>query len=132
VVSPVGFEVFTAVTMGIAVSWDVAPCEFNTNRRFVGTYCLHFQGRRNNPSQESVRRILADLLLFHSESLEHSEKLAAAEHSFNSGHGFLSQNTSILATKTRYMDRIVRVATDTESHRNKMVSVSASHGRLSS
>jgi hypothetical protein len=29
-----------------AVFWDVAPCEFYTNRRFGGTYCFHLQGRK--------------------------------------------------------------------------------------
>jgi hypothetical protein len=36
-----GFEVFTAVTMKIAVFWDVAPCVFIINRRFGGTCLLH-------------------------------------------------------------------------------------------
>jgi hypothetical protein len=43
--SVVGFEVFTAVTMKNAVSWDVAPCRFNVNRRFARTCRLHLQGR---------------------------------------------------------------------------------------
>jgi hypothetical protein len=38
-------EVFTAVTMKIAVFWDVAPCRHCVNRRFGGTYRLHLQGR---------------------------------------------------------------------------------------
>jgi hypothetical protein len=37
----VRFEVFTAVTMKIAVFWDVAPCSFCVNRRFGGSYRLH-------------------------------------------------------------------------------------------
>jgi hypothetical protein len=32
----VGFEVFTAGTMKNGVFWDVAPCWFIINRRFVG------------------------------------------------------------------------------------------------
>jgi hypothetical protein len=32
-----------------AVSWDVAPCECVTNRRFGGTCLLHLQGRRHLP-----------------------------------------------------------------------------------
>jgi hypothetical protein len=31
-----------------AVFWDVAPCRCGVNRRFGGTYRLHFQGRRKN------------------------------------------------------------------------------------
>jgi hypothetical protein len=34
---PVGFEVFTAVTMNNAVFWDVTPCRSYVNRRFGGT-----------------------------------------------------------------------------------------------
>jgi hypothetical protein len=32
-----------AVTMKTAVFWDVAPCGFTINRRFGGTFRLHFQ-----------------------------------------------------------------------------------------
>jgi hypothetical protein len=46
-VSYVRFEVLTAVTMKNAVFWDVAPCRYFVNRRFGGTYRLHFQGIRN-------------------------------------------------------------------------------------
>jgi hypothetical protein len=38
----VRFEVFTAVTMKNAVSWDVASCRPCVNRRFGGTYRLIF------------------------------------------------------------------------------------------
>jgi hypothetical protein len=48
----VGFEVFMAVTMKNAIFWDVGPCEFNINRHFGGTCCLHRQGIRNNSSKE--------------------------------------------------------------------------------
>jgi hypothetical protein len=40
---PVRFEVFTAVTMKNAVFWDVAPCISCVNRRFGGTYRLHYE-----------------------------------------------------------------------------------------
>jgi hypothetical protein len=42
----VGFEVFATVTMKNAVFWDVEPCRSCVNRRFVGTYLLHLQGRK--------------------------------------------------------------------------------------
>jgi hypothetical protein len=38
----------------------------------------------------------------------HQDKLAVAEHSINHGHRIQFHNSSILATKTRYMDRIIR------------------------
>jgi hypothetical protein len=34
------------VTIKNAVFWDVAPCKSCVNRRFGGTYRLHFQGRK--------------------------------------------------------------------------------------
>jgi hypothetical protein len=46
--------------------------------------------------------------------LEHPDKLAVAEHSIDQGHRIQFHNSSILATKTRYMDRIVREATEIE------------------
>jgi hypothetical protein len=48
----VGFEVFTAVTMKNAVFRDMAPCEYCKNRRFGGTCRLHLQGRRYNAIEE--------------------------------------------------------------------------------
>jgi hypothetical protein len=41
----VRFEVFTAGTMKSDVFWDMAPCSSCVNRRFGGTYRLHYQGR---------------------------------------------------------------------------------------
>jgi hypothetical protein len=35
-----------AVTMKNAVFWDVAPCISCVNRRFGGTYRLHFHGKK--------------------------------------------------------------------------------------
>jgi hypothetical protein len=52
-----------------AVFWDVAPCGFNINKGFRETCLLHLQSRRNNTYEESVRRMLTDWLLFHSENL---------------------------------------------------------------
>jgi hypothetical protein len=40
------FEILTAVTMKNTVFWDATPCNLiEVYRRFVGTYCLHLQGR---------------------------------------------------------------------------------------
>jgi hypothetical protein len=52
--------------------------------------------------------------------LEHPDKSALAEHSVDLGHRIQFHNTSILATKTQYMDRIVREAIEIELHRNYM------------
>jgi hypothetical protein len=48
--------------------------------------------------------------------LEHPDKSAVAEHSIDQGHRIQFHNSSILATKTRYMDRIVREAISIELH----------------
>jgi hypothetical protein len=60
VVNPVGSEVVKAVIVENAVFRDVALYGFNVNRRFGGTCRLHLQGRRNNASEENVRRMLTD------------------------------------------------------------------------
>jgi hypothetical protein len=46
--------------------------------------------------------------------LEHPNKSAVAEHSVDPGHHLLFHSTSILITKTRYMDCIVKEAIETE------------------
>jgi hypothetical protein len=48
--------------------------------------------------------------------LEHLDKSAVAEHSIDRGHHIQFHNSSILATKNRCMDRIVREATEIELH----------------
>jgi hypothetical protein len=48
--------------------------------------------------------------------LQHPDKSAVAEHSINHGHHIQFHNSSILATKTRYMDCIVREAIEIELH----------------
>jgi hypothetical protein len=48
--------------------------------------------------------------------LEHPDKLAVAEHSIDQGHCIQLHNSSILATKTRYSDRIAREAIEIELH----------------
>jgi hypothetical protein len=48
--------------------------------------------------------------------LDHPDKSAAAEHSIDQGHRIQFHNSSILVTKIRYMDRIVREAIEIELH----------------
>jgi hypothetical protein len=48
--------------------------------------------------------------------LEYPDKLAVAVHSIDHGHRIKFHNSSILVTKTRYMDRIVREAIEIELH----------------
>jgi hypothetical protein len=48
--------------------------------------------------------------------LKHPDKSAIAEHIIDQGHRIQFHNSSILATKTRYMDRIVREAIEIELH----------------
>jgi hypothetical protein len=45
----VGFDVLTAVAMKNSILWDIMPCSpLKVNRRFGGTYYLHFHGRKGN------------------------------------------------------------------------------------
>jgi hypothetical protein len=44
--------------------------------------------------------------------LEHLDKSAIAEHNINQGHCIQFHNSSILATKTRYMDRPYNINTE--------------------
>jgi hypothetical protein len=53
--------------------------------------------------------------------LEHPDKSAVAEHSINLGHHIQLQNTTILSTKPRYKDRIIREAIEIELHPNNMI-----------
>jgi hypothetical protein len=41
----VGFKVFTAVVMNIAIFWDIVQCDPYV-KRFRGAYHLHLQGRK--------------------------------------------------------------------------------------
>jgi hypothetical protein len=50
--------------------------------------------------------------------LDHPDKLAVAEHSIDQGHRIQFHNSSILTTKTRYMDRTVREDIEIERHPN--------------
>jgi hypothetical protein len=48
------------------------------------------------------------------------DKSAVAEHTIQSEHRIQFHNTSILATKNRYMDRIIMEAIEIELHPNNM------------
>jgi hypothetical protein len=52
--------------------------------------------------------------------LEHPDKSAVAEHSINLGHRIQLQDITILSTKSRYMDRMIRETTEIELHPNCM------------
>jgi hypothetical protein len=52
--------------------------------------------------------------------LEHPDKSAVAEHSVDVGHYIQFYNISIIAIKTRHMDRIVTEAIEIELHPNNM------------
>jgi hypothetical protein len=48
--------------------------------------------------------------------VEHPDKSAVAEHSIDQEHRIQFHNSSILATKIRYMDRVVREAIGIKLH----------------
>jgi hypothetical protein len=52
--------------------------------------------------------------------LQHPDKSAMAKHSINLDHSIQLQYTTILFTKSRYMDRTIREATEIELHPNNM------------
>jgi hypothetical protein len=52
--------------------------------------------------------------------LEYPDKSGVAELGINLGHRIQLQNTSILATKNRYMDQIIMDATEIELHSDNM------------
>jgi hypothetical protein len=66
--------------------------------------------------------------------LEHPDKSAVAEHSIDQGHRVQFHSSSILATKTRYMDRSIREANEIELHptisTERVASISVNHGSL--
>jgi hypothetical protein len=52
--------------------------------------------------------------------LQHPDKSAVAEQSINLDHRIQLQNTTILSTKSRYIDRMIRKATEIEIQPNNM------------
>jgi hypothetical protein len=52
--------------------------------------------------------------------LEHSYKSAVVEHSISLGHSIEPHNTSILSTKPRHMDHIIREVAEIDLHSNNM------------
>jgi hypothetical protein len=52
--------------------------------------------------------------------LQYPDKSAVAELSFNLDHHNQLQDTTILSTKSRYMDRMIREANEIELHLNNM------------
>jgi hypothetical protein len=52
--------------------------------------------------------------------LQHPDKSAIAEHSINLDHRIQIQKTTILSTKSRYMDRMIRQAIEIELQPNNM------------
>jgi hypothetical protein len=53
-----------AVTMKSTVFWAVTPCSLERDRRFGGTYRLHFQGRRVSQAWNQQLRLLPASVIF--------------------------------------------------------------------
>jgi hypothetical protein len=43
--------------MNVAIFWDIEPCSPYVDRRFGGTYHLHFQGRKSADQETSVQQM---------------------------------------------------------------------------
>jgi hypothetical protein len=52
--------------------------------------------------------------------LTHPDKSAVAEHSISRGHRIQLQDTKILSTKSRYMDRLIKEANEIELNSNNI------------
>jgi hypothetical protein len=61
-------------------------------------------------------RSVAIRLQEHQRHIRHPDKSAVAEHRIDKGYRIQFHNSSILATKTRYVDRIYREDTEIELH----------------
>jgi hypothetical protein len=100
-----------------AAFWDVAACSSCVNRRFGGASRLHLQGRK------ILERGISTSMWLQTELSVENNQLC---------------NTSVLANKNQYMDRIVREAIETELYPNSIKRegvfffVSANHGSRSS
>jgi hypothetical protein len=57
-----GPEVLTAAAMNVYIFWSIAPCSPYVNRRFGGTYYMHFQRQY---SVQYVTVTLKDLKVIH-------------------------------------------------------------------
>jgi hypothetical protein len=54
----VRFEVLKAMSVKMAVFWDVAPCSLvDIDRRFIGAYCLHYRAASQKTDVCRQRRI---------------------------------------------------------------------------
>jgi hypothetical protein len=61
----VWIEVLTAVVLKSSVFWDIMPSSpFKVNRRFGGTYHLHFKGRRISPARKQRESIVMIMYVY--------------------------------------------------------------------
>jgi hypothetical protein len=51
--------------------------------------------------------------------LDHPDKSAVAKHSINLGHRIQLHTTTILSIKSRYMDQMIKEATETANNKNR-------------
>jgi hypothetical protein len=99
------------------LSVDTVRVEFNLNG--LPNNAVHISGFCGEDGRIMELNVvsLVDTVFSYSQrhiQLEHPDKSAIGEHNIDQGHRIQSHNSSILATKTRYMYRIVREAIETE------------------
>jgi hypothetical protein len=56
----VGFEVFTAVVINVAIFWDIAPCGPYVKRRFGRTYQFYLQDLKSSEQAASMQQLAVE------------------------------------------------------------------------
>jgi hypothetical protein len=96
----------------IIIFWEITPC--SSCRKIpceCGKVYIGQTGRSIDTRLKEHKRHIR---------LEYPNKSAVAQHSIHQEHRIQFNSTSILSTKTRYMDRIIKEAIEIELHPHNM------------